>query len=111
MDWFADPEAWLRRDDTKGLLPHIALVERPAAMELFPAIRPELTLVAVYKGAEVASRDDVATTDKVERGNEVLIPVPAVKILRPSLTWNTPSAVVFWGPLPTKKSISFTPQR
>ncbi len=95
MDWFADTAAWLPRYDTGRLLPNIALVERPAAVELFTGIRPELTLVAVNMGVEVASKGDVAAIDKVEKGNEVLIPVPAVKTPRPSLTWNMPSAVVF----------------
>ena len=95
MDWFADTAAWLLRYDTGRLLAPVALVERPAAVEFFTGRRPELTLVAVNVGAEVATKGDVAAIDKVEKGNEVLIPVPAVKIPRPSLTWNTPSAVVF----------------
>ncbi len=55
-------------------------------MILSPETRSELTLVAVTMGAKVASRAVVAAIEKVEKGNEVPIPVPAVKISRPNLT-------------------------
>lgn len=109
MYWFADAEALTSRDDTGKLLPNPALVERSAPMELLPDINSGLVPIDVTMGAEVAFRSAVAATAKVEKGNEVLIPVPAVKMPRPNLTWNTPSAVVFWGPLPTTKSNSFAP--
>ena len=53
--------------------------------------------------------DEKGNEETVEKGSEVLMPVPALKGPDPSLIWKTPSVVEFCGPLPTSKSISFAP--